>query len=56
MCLIMSHEVLSLLGMLAPNRPMNDAFNKDLLHEKMYNLDALTSQALASSDSTSLAV
>ena len=41
MCLMMSHKVLSHLGMLVPNHPMHDAFNQELLREKLYNLDAL---------------
>ena len=41
MCLIMSNKILSQLGMLAPNRPMHDPFNQELLREKMYNLYAL---------------
>ena len=38
---MMSHEVLSQLDMLAPNRSMHDTFNIELLCEKMYNLEAL---------------
>ena len=34
-------KVLSQLGMPAPNRPMHDAFNQELLREKMYNFNAL---------------
>ena len=34
-------KVSSQLGMPAPNRPMHNAFNQELLREKMYNLDAL---------------
>ena len=34
-------KVLSQLGMPAPNRPMHDAFNQELLREKMYNLELL---------------
>ena len=35
-------KVLSQLGMPASNRPMHDAFNQELLHEKMYNFDPLS--------------
>ena len=34
MCLMMSNKVLSQLGIFAPNRPMHDAFNQELLREK----------------------
>ena len=36
-----SNKVLSQLGMPAPKRPMHDAFNQELLREKLYNLDAV---------------
>ena len=38
---MMSNKVLSQLGMPAPNRPMHDDFNQELLRGKIYNLDAL---------------
>ena len=41
MCLMMPNKVLSQLGMPAPNRPINDAFNQELLREKLCNIDAL---------------
>ena len=34
-------KVLSQLGMPVPNCPMHDAFNQELLREKLYNLNAL---------------
>ena len=36
----MSNKVLSQIRMPAPNCPMHDAFNQELLREKLYNLDA----------------
>ena len=41
MWLMMTNKVLSQLGLPAPNDSMHDAFNQELLREKMYNLDAL---------------
>ena len=38
---MMSNKILSQLGMPAPNRPMPDAFNQELLREKLYNIDTL---------------
>ena len=44
MCLMMSNKVLSQLGMPVRNHTMHDAFNQELLREKMYNLDALSAK------------
>lgn len=41
MCLMMVNKVLALLGMVAPNRPMHDVFNKELEREQHYDRDAL---------------
>ena len=39
---MISNKVLSQLRMPANNHPMHDAFIKELLRKKMYNLDALS--------------
>lgn len=42
MCLMMSNKLLIQLGMAAPNRPMHDAFNKELEREQQYDRNALS--------------
>ncbi|KAL4153752.1 hypothetical protein QTP88_001585 [Uroleucon formosanum] len=40
-CLIMSNKLLIQVGLTAPNRPMHDAFNKEVHREKLYDLNTL---------------
>ncbi|XP_073955775.1 uncharacterized protein isoform X1 [Choristoneura fumiferana] len=42
MCLMMANKVLSCLGLTAPNRSMQDAFNHELRREQQYDTEALT--------------
>lgn len=42
LCVMMSGKMLHELGMPAPNRPMHDAFNRELERERQYDRDALS--------------
>jgi len=42
LCLMMSGKMLHELGMPAPNRPMHDAFNRELERERQFDRDALS--------------
>ncbi|CAI6377042.1 unnamed protein product [Macrosiphum euphorbiae] len=41
MCLMMSNKLLIQLGLITPNRPMHDVFNKEVHREKTYDLNTL---------------
>jgi len=45
LCLMMSGKILHELGMLAPNRPMHDAFNREFEREQQYDRDVLSQSA-----------
>ncbi|KAF2898048.1 hypothetical protein ILUMI_08127 [Ignelater luminosus] len=42
LCVMMSGKMLNELGMSAPNRPMNDAFNREFERERQYDTTALS--------------
>lgn len=43
MCLAMANKALTQLGMISPNRPMNDIFHRDLQREQEFDCNELNS-------------